>query len=330
MLRPVHLFVSMVILAGGCPPPGLAQTPQFAREIQARGRVFPEIGPGVSALKRDTRGRYYILTAPANTVAIYGRDGHRIGQIPNSQSGERKIAYASDIDLDTDGRLFVADRGSNTVEIFGSDGSLLLTQPVARPMSIAALPGLEFAVTLLDSDHLVSVFGAQGKLARSFGEEPGNPTGHTLLSPGRVYGDQGGQIYFVFTDLPTIRRYDRFGYAAYEISLAASEFRPVPKPRQWTTVTLGNDQPSLPAPVIRALAVDAEREEVWAAIGSELVHFDKDGNRRAAYLTSTNKGLRIEAAALLVEHDRILIADDPNGIFDFALPEEPSSTPLQH
>jgi ABC-type lipoprotein export system ATPase subunit len=69
------------------------------------------------------------------------------------------------------------------------------------------------------------------------------------------------------------------------------------------------------------LAIDPETEETWAAIGHELLHFDKDGNRRAAYLLSTKQGTRIEAAALLVEHDRILIADDPNGIFDFALPE---------
>ena len=62
-------------------------------------------------------------------------------------------------------------------------------------------------------------------------------------------------------------------------------------------------------------------QEIWVAIGDELVHFDKDGNRRAAYRTSTKDGVRIEASAILVERNRILIAADPLGIFEFALPE---------
>jgi len=335
MLRRAPLLASIALsmVAAGSAPPGFAQGPAFAREIQARRRVFPEIGPGVSALKRDAAGRYYILAAPATAVAVYDVDGHPLGQIPNAQSRGAKIVYASDIDVDADGRLFVADRGSNAVKIFGADGSLLETVPVAMPMSIAALSGLEFAATLLRSDRLVSLFNAQGRLARAFGEAPhssGNPDGHAVLSHGRVYGDGRGQIYFVFTDLPdpTIRRYDRFGFAASEIALPASEFRPAPEARQWTTVTIGNDHAPPSIPVIRALAADPETEDIWATIGDELLDFDKYGNRRAAYLTSTKQGVRIEATALLIEHDRILMADDRNGIFDFAFPEaRPAPSP---
>jgi len=312
----------LMVLLGWLGPSSFAEDQAFTREIQARARVFAEIGPGVSALKRDATGRYYILTAPANAVEIYSPDGRRLGKIPSAQSPAAKIEYATDIDTDADGRLFVADRGSNAVEIFGADGSLLQTVHVPTPMSVAALSGLEFAATLLHSDHLVSLVSAQGSLIRAIGEVP-RLNGQAPLTRGRVYGDGRGQIYFVFTDLPdpTIRKYDRFGYAAWEVSLPASEFRPAPGAKQWTTVTIGNDQAPQPRPVIRALAVDPETDEVWVAIGSELVHFDKDGGRLAAYLTSTKEGARIEAAALLIEHDRILIADDPNGIFDFALPE---------
>jgi len=314
-----------VVVSGWLLPHSFAQDQVFTREIEARARVFPEVGPGVAALKRDAGGRYYILALPANAVLIYGRDGNRIGQIPNAQSHGVQILYASDIDVDTDGRLFVADRGANAVKIFSADGSPVATVHVLTPMSVAALSGLEFAATLLRSDHLLSVFNAQGTLLRAFGEVPRATTSqgeHERLSPGHVYGDGRSQIDFVFTDSPdpAIRRYDRFGYAAWETSLPASEFEPAREARQWTTVTIGSQAPP-PRPVIRALAIDPETEEIWAAIGSELLHFDKDGNRRAAYLTSTKQGARIEAAALLVEHDRILIADDPNGVFDFALPE---------
>src|SRR5580658_4632507 len=78
--------------------------------VEPRSRVFPSVGPGVTALKRDSAGRYYILAKPANVISIYDRDGSPIGQIPNAKS-QGAIKYAVDIDLGQDGRLFVADRG---------------------------------------------------------------------------------------------------------------------------------------------------------------------------------------------------------------------------
>jgi hypothetical protein len=322
----------LVVLRGWLRPPSLAQDQSFAREMQARARVFPEIGPGVAALKRDAAGRYYILAAPAASVGIYRADGRLMGQIPNAQSQGTKIVFASDMDMDASGRLFIADRGANAVKVFGADGSLLATVHLATPMSIAALSGLEFAVALLHSDHLVSLHNLQGSLIRAFGESSEQPADPALLGRGRVYSDGKDEVYFVFTDLPdpTIRRYDRYGYARWDVTLPASEFRPRPGAKQWTTVTIGSDQAPPPRPVIRALAVDPETEEVWAAIGDELVHLDKDGTRLATYLTSTKEGARIEAVALLVEHDRILVADDPNGIFEFALPETRQTATKAH
>ncbi len=311
----------------------LAQDQEFSRELLARARVFPEIGAGVASIKSDSTGRYYVLAAPAKSIAIYQADGKRIGQIPNVNSRGAKIFYAQDFDVDSKGRLFVADRGANSVKIFEPDGSLDATIPVAAPMSIVALSGGEFAVAGLRSHQLVSVFDAQGKLARSFGEVPGDASvarQNQSLSPGRIYGDLAGHIYFVFSDLPdlTLRRYDRFGYASYEASLPSSEFTPQAEAKRWTTITI--EQGSTPAsmkPAIRALAADPETQEIWVAIGDELVHFDKDGNRRAAYRTSTADGVRIEASAILVEHNRILIAADTLGIFEFALPERQAPAP---
>jgi len=328
MLRRVRTRVSiaaLVFLAGSWAPCPFAQDQAFTRDIAARARVFPAVGPGVSAIKRDAAGRYYILAAPAHEVVIYGGDGARVGQIPNANSRGAKIAYASDFDIDADGRLFVVDRGANVVRIFQADGSVVRTVPVAAPLSVAALSGGEFAAASLRSAQLVNIFDVQGALARTFGDVPSpiDREKSAMISPGRLYGDGSGQIYFVFTELPdpTIRKYDRFGFAAYEISLPASEFRPPRAAKQWTTVTIGKEGATPMRPVIRALAVDPETQEVWAAIGDELLHFDKDGNRRSAYHTTTKAGAPIEAAAILVEHDRILIADDPNGIFDFAFPE---------
>src|SRR5271156_3923044 len=110
-------FVRVSVLAA-------QQNREIVREIVARARVFPEIGPGVRALKRDSSGRYYVLAGPATVIWIYGAAGKRVGQIPNASSGDAKIVYAEDIDVDSAGRLFVADRGANAVKIFKPDGSL--------------------------------------------------------------------------------------------------------------------------------------------------------------------------------------------------------------
>ena len=103
--------------------------PQVEREIQATGRVFVEIGPGVNALKRSASGLYYILAAPASVISVYGADGKRRASIPKANSKDAKIVYAEDIDLDVTGRLYVADRGANAIKVFRPDGSLDATIP---------------------------------------------------------------------------------------------------------------------------------------------------------------------------------------------------------
>ena len=174
MLRRAQLGVSLAVFAAIAAAYTLARAkPQeqgHVEPISARARVFTEIGPGVAALKRDSAGRYYVLAAPANAIAIYGSDGKRIGRIPNANSRGAKIVYAQDFDLDPSGRIFVADRGANSVKVFGADGSLVVAVKVAGPMSIAALSEDEFAVASLQSDRLVRIFNLRGNLIRSFGE----------------------------------------------------------------------------------------------------------------------------------------------------------------
>jgi len=335
MLRRLQVGIGMAILifAAATPrsvlraaAPPQNQDQEFSRELAASARLFPQIGPGVAAIKSDSSGRYYVLADPATIISIFQADGKRIGEIPNANSHGAKIVYAQDIDVDSSGRLYVADRGANAIEIFDPDGALVSAVPVTAPMSVVALSGEEFAVSGLRSAKLVSIYDVRGKLARGFGDQPAmaDMSRNTAQLPGRIYGSGFAYIYGVFNDLDalTIRRYDRFGYASYEASLPASDFTAESEARRWTSITIdqgGSTASSRPA--IRAVAADPVSQDVWAAIGDELVHFDKDGKRRAAYRTSTKDGARIEATAILVERDRILVAADPLGIFEFPLPE---------
>ncbi|HXW61733.1 MAG TPA: hypothetical protein VEJ45_03980 [Candidatus Acidoferrales bacterium] len=205
--------------------------------IHSRARLFPTVGPGVSALKRDAAGHYYVVAEPASAILIFNSAGQPIGQIPNANSRGVVIHYAVSIDLDSRGLIYVADRGGNAVEVFSLNGALIASVPITAPTSVVALPDGQFAVTKLQSKRLVQVLDQAGATIRTFGDpadEPGGvaaqPASGTppvlVIDRGRITGDSSGNIYFAFTALddPTIQRFDRYGYSAYDSVLPATAF----------------------------------------------------------------------------------------------------------
>jgi hypothetical protein len=294
-------------------------------EIRARARVLPDVGPGLIALKRDAAGRYFVAASPANQVSIFSAEGKRVGQIPGASSQDAtknaKIVFAADFDVDSAGRVLVADRGANAIKIFSADGSLAITIPFAAPTSIAALPGDEFAATSLRYKWLLAIYGDNGKLTRAFGEPHDFFAGFdSSRTPdlGRVSSDPAGNLYFVFSFLPvpTMRRFDRFGYAGNEISL--DEFAPNSTRRD--LLSLDRRDTSQAKPQINALGVDPLTQEIWLAVGGDLLRFESLGARLGAYHTLSPSGAPLVPKTILVEKDRLLIGTDSFGVFDFAKP----------
>lgn len=80
-------------------------------------------------------------------------------------------------------------------------------------------------------------------------------------------------------------------------------------------------------PVITAMAADPESHEIWAAMGDALVRFDRDGDVVGMYYPTIAGSTRLKPVAVLVEPDRILVAADPWGIFEFARPDKPTAGP---
>lgn len=231
MLHRKCLFMFILALrAAWCaisPFPTAAQ--HLENVIESRGRVFPSVGAGITAVKRDSAGRYYVLAKPATVISVYSSVGDLVLQIPNAQSKGVSIRYAVDIDLSPEGRLFVADRGANCILVFGADGSLVARIPVIAPTSIVALSGGEVAVTSLVSKRLVQILDSRGNEIRSFGEPADlveHPEKQSLINLGKISGDSSGGIYFAFTSVPdrTLRKYDRYGYVGYEASVAEQIF----------------------------------------------------------------------------------------------------------
>ena len=227
--RPTAVILLLAGLSSVCSLPAHSQG--FVTAVPSRARVFPEISGAVAAMERDSAGRYYILATPANIIWIFSPQGKRIGQVPRAGSAIGDIQFAVDFDLDESGRILVADRAANAVEIFTPEGSLLAKVPVFAPTGVVALPDRQFAVSTLRSKHLVEIRDETGVLIRSFGDPADagvEPDPKKMRNLGKISGDGEGAIYFAFVTMPdpTVRKYDRYGYAATEATFAASRYEP--------------------------------------------------------------------------------------------------------
>jgi hypothetical protein len=289
--------------------------------------MFESVGAGFRAIRRGSIGNYYILTAPSPAVLIYDAAGKRIGQVPSESAAKLKgtgLIYGESFDLDRDGRVAVCDRGANAIKIFGANGSLATTISMSSPVSVIFLPDAELAVTSPTSDHLITVYDLAGKVIRDYGdrEEIADRSDiNNQVNFGRLAGDEAGNTYFAFDYLPepTVRKFDHVGYLSMEISLKTLEFQPA---AQAARKAIARSETGIPAlhRIITAVGVDPQNQDVWLAMGTLLLHFDKDGQRLASFRTFTNGGGRIEASTILVEPDRLLIGADPQGIFEFPKP----------
>jgi hypothetical protein len=255
------------------------------------------------------------------------------------------------------------------------------------------------------SQRFVDVFDATGRRVRSIGGSSNSTditTPNALLSRGFFTQDGTGHFYYSLMYLPdpTIRKYDEYGYAAYEIAIPSKEFV---TQQQGTTFKFGL-RPSGPGersaestdqgigayagagagrefgggggmhheggggeggggfgggegegrggtyahrdttgvrasvkiqmhaheeemrPEFDAIGVDPATQEVWAAVGNLLFHFDKDGNRIGVYSLYSTEFASIKPNVILVESDRLVIAADPFGIFAFPRPDQLKTT----
>ncbi len=307
---------------------GRAQFDEYEKTLEARAKVFPGAGTGVRTIKRDGAGRYYILTAPGAAVSIYDADGRPLGKTPvnTKQSG---IVYGEDLDVDPGGEVYVADRGANAVKVYDSKGQLVMTIPIPEPTSVILLPGGEIAVSSMRTPRLVEVFDSKGKTVREFGdvaELAEHADLNRFLNMGNLETDAAGHIYYSFSYFPepTLRKYDRFGFATFDVALTSLDIQ-----REAAAVRreISEQDAKKAAPnfkrVINAVGVDPQTQAVFVAIGDQLLLLDREGNRKMTYRTYTKEGERVEPVSILVEPDRLLLATDSLGIYDFARPDLP-------
>jgi hypothetical protein len=318
--------VALLALAGGA----LAQD-DF--ELKAASRVFPGIGPGLRSVKRDAAGNYYVLTAPAASVSVFDPTGKLLRKVPSYEgvSGPQAaelhgISFGEDVDVDAKGTVYVADRGANAVKIWWADGSARMFA-VNAPVSIAILSGGEIAVATQQGPHLVTVYDSNGKVLREIGtpeEMSTRPELNRFLSIGRLARDAQDHLYYGFQYLPepTVRVFDRQGYASGDVQVATLDVMPKAQAlrREIQKQEKRGDSPVMRR-VLTAVGVDQETGEVWIALENVMHRFDRDGNRRGSYRVYTPQGARIEATVLLLEPGKMLIGGDPIGVYEFERPD---------
>jgi hypothetical protein len=314
-----------------------ARGQEAEEQLTAKKRLLPEVGPGLRAVKRGPDGNFYILTAPGSSVAVFDPAGKLLRRIPAYEANRGPqaaqlmgIAFGEDMDVDAQGTVYVADRGANAIKIWDSKGNARDVK-VSSPISVAALPDGEFAVATLRQPQLVIVYDKNGRDVREFGEpEPlsDRPELNRFLSIGILVTDTVGHLYYAFPYLPepTVRQYNRFGYAGQDFQYTGIDAWPE---AQAMRKEIAKQESRADAPVFKriltAVGADPANGEVWMALGNDLLHFDKDGNRRARYLIYTPGGARLEANTILVDAEHLIVGGDPLGIYEFDRPDKKSA-----
>jgi hypothetical protein len=315
---------------------GCAVTCAFAQaegELTAKRRLLSSIGPGLRAVRRGADGRTYVLASPSPGLVVFDAQGKQvlsIGADPAAGKAVRAaITFGEDCDVNTERQIYVADRGANAIQVLTPDGALLRSIPVTAPLSVAALGEGEVAVATLRDPHLVVVFDKNGRDVREFGDPEQITERQDLnrfLNIGQLATDALGHLYYAFdyTPEPTVRQYDRYGYGAgQDIQYLAIEAAPEAQAvrREIQRQEKNQKTPAFKR-VLTAVGVDRTNGEVWMAVGNTLLHFDKEGNRRASYQLYTPEGARLVAGTILIEPDHLVIGNDPLGIYEFERPEK--------
>jgi hypothetical protein len=332
-----HSVCSAVVLAAMLaslvPLSGHAQEQyQYESDLVARKRILPDVGAGFRQLRIGPNGNFYVLTAPAPALLVYDPSGKRVGQIPDAAAANAKnaaIVYGESFDIDHDGHIVVCDRGANAVKVYSPNGTLSALIKIQAPISVAFLPGDEIVVASPNGEHLVTAYDLSGKLIRDYGdrEEIADRSDlNTQANFGHLTTDESGNNYFSFDYLPepTVRKFDRVGYLASEISLKTLEFEPAAQAARKAIArseSLENSIPSLHR-IISAVGVDSHSQELWIAIGTLLMRFDKEGMRLASFRVFLPRGGALEPSQILVDHDKLLMGADPQGIYEYTIPQK--------
>ncbi len=312
-----------------------ATTAQVDADLVAKRRLFAPIGPGLKQIREGSDGKIYVLASPSPGLVVYSPEARRLLTMHEASglteaalaeaksAGEALVEFGEDFDVDADGTIYVADRAANAVRVFSKEGKHLRSVSVSAPIAVAAMPEGEVAATTLLREPLVAVFSKEGRLVREFGNPEALSERRDLnrfLNLGGLSSDSLGHLYYGFKYFPepTVRQFDRFGYGGEDVQYTALDALPEASAMRHEIVNQ-EKRGGMPRfkQIMTAFGVEKQTGEIWMALGNLLLRFDKEGNRRATFRLYTPQNARLEAVAIVVEKERLLIGGDPLGVFEF-------------
>lgn len=307
----------------------ISASAQYEGELTAKRRVFADAGNSIRGIKRAGE-RICILGSQG--LQVFDAKEQKVLTVGASSamsaaSRPEGVSFFENFDVDGEGQIYVADRGANAVVVYSADGRRFTSFSVKAPMSVAALAGGEVAVSNLLDPHLIVVYDKNGRDLREFGELEDISSHADLnrfLNSGFLATDAHTNIYyaFIYAPEPTVREYDRNGFAIQTIQFAEIEaFATAQAVRKEIERQERKGKAPQFKPILTAVGVVRETGEVWMALHNRLLRFDKDGNRQATYQLYTPEGARLDASSILIDKSRILIGSDNAGIFEFERPE---------
>jgi hypothetical protein len=337
------LLLAVAVLGAAIVSGIVSGAPARAQEdptLDAKQRVFPDVGAGFRAIRRGPDGSYYVLAAPTPAarpnaskrskalatplpaVFVFDSKGTKLEQIP-TQPRPGEIVSPSALDLEASGRVYIADQAANSVSVYTAAGMLFAHFVVAEPIQIVALPRDQVAVCSATADRLISVYDLQGKLLREFGELADLSDDAELnhrLNAGYLASDKAGNLYFAFRYLPepTVRKYDSAsGHLVDELSLTTLDLQPMAQSARQEIARAASGKAVRPHEIISGFGLDPETQEFWLALGNLLMHFDNGDNHVGSNRTYAIGGARMVPNSILAEKNRLLLGADPLGIYEF-------------
>jgi DNA-binding beta-propeller fold protein YncE len=332
-------IATMALVCIGAVSAGPARA-QYEGELTAKRRLFPEVGANLRGV-RQVGERTYVLSSAG--LVVFDAKEHKLFTIggaamggaapPATKAPAPGSSFVAGFDVDGAGQIFVADPAANTVTVYSADGNKVRSISVNVPLSVAALPDGEVAVSTQRDPHLILVYDKSGHEVRDFGglEDISNREDlNRYLNSGYLASDAKGNIYYAFTFAPepTVRVFDRFGFSTQTIEYTEIEaFAAAQTARKEIERQESKGKQPIFRPILTAISVVRDTGEVWIALHNRLLRFDKDGNRKATYQLYTPDGTRLDATTLQITKDRLIIGGDPLGVFEFERPDLKAEQP---
>jgi hypothetical protein len=275
------------------------------------------------------------LTREGNFV-IFDRRTHAVYAVEPGASKPRRIVQIGfepgrvlrplAFDSAPDGTFVIADSpaGRGRIQFFvysgGGLGGFTLPGPetlqiTLGDMVVSGIASLEYTgstvlLSLPQNGRLVTEYGADGQLIRTFGElrptgQEHDPEVHAALNVGLPLADPKGGYYYVFiSGIPMFRKYDDQGKLTFERRIQGVEVDPFLETLATTWTRKGGSLPLVPGSV-RAAAVDPAGR-LWVSLAVPYTYvFDSDGDKiRAVQFRAAGP---VSPGSFFFTHDRRLL-----------------------